>query len=116
MTTFQDGPAKGARLMLKRTPFFLRVTQEDDKFDALDQPGDNPRPMEKVHVYEWAEKPVGMMHIRASRGSGFYGIAIYKLSQEQPPEAVVRDNDKWNSWCMSNVEGKRRYEFFMSIK
>ena len=37
MTTFQDGPAKGMTLMLKRTPVYLRVVCSLGKVDALDQ-------------------------------------------------------------------------------
>ena len=117
MTTFQDGPARGQTLQLKRTPFLLRVVECAGKIDALDQPEDTPHAAEKIYVYEWAAKPMGGVHIRASGGrGGFFGMADYKLSPEQPPDDVVRDNGKWVTWCETNVEAKRRYDFFMSIK
>jgi len=51
MTTFEDGPAKGQHLSLQRAPKFLRVVEDGGKWDALDQPTDEPRPGETLYAY-----------------------------------------------------------------
>jgi hypothetical protein len=102
MTIFEDGPAKGKTLMLRRAPFLLRVVECRGKFDALDQETDEPAADEKIYVYELTALPGGM-HIRASRGcSGFYTTANYKLCVDQPPEATIRGRADWVKWCDSN--------------
>ena len=63
MTTFQDGPAKGKILMLKRAARFLRVVVDGSgTVDALDQLDDQPGADEKIYAYEITARP-GMMHI-----------------------------------------------------
>ncbi len=100
MTTFQNGPAAGQRLMLHRAPIFLRVVEAAGKWDALDQLNDNPSVHEKLHAYVLAAKP-GMCHIRASKGGGFYPIAEYRLVEPQPPESEMRYGKIWCDWCYS---------------
>lgn len=104
MTKFEDGPAKGQTLMLKRAPIFLRVTDCGGKFDALDQLDDSPRKDEKLHAYIIIlEKSRGSCHIRRSGGGGgFYPIAEYRLVVKQPGDTVMRDNDRWTEWCKKN--------------
>jgi len=103
MTGFNDGPAAGQRLMLKRAPYLLRVTEEGGKFDALNELSDEPRPGEKLYAYKMDLSDGGpsFCHIRASKpaASGFYVIARYKLIEPQPPDEVMRDNAKWGHWC-----------------
>lgn len=102
MTTFQDGPAKGQTLMLKRAARFLRVVEADGKFDAIDQPDDKPAPNEKLYAYTVVGE-VGHCHIRAGRGrGGFYPIATYKLVESQPTDAEMRDIASWHAWCERN--------------
>lgn len=101
MTRFEDGPARGKTLMLKRCPFLLRVVECRGKFDALDQETDEPAPDEKIYVYELTTHP-SFCHIRGGRGSGFYPIANYKLCVDQPPEATIRTRVDWFNWCDSN--------------
>lgn len=100
MTTFQDGPAKGQRLMLHRAARFLRVTELNGKWDALDQPSDTPRPDEKLYAYEIVGKP-GHMHLNTGRkpGGGFYPIAEYRFVPAQPTDAQMRDREQWYRWC-----------------
>jgi hypothetical protein len=101
MTHFLDGPAKGQHLMLKRAVRFLRVTESRGKWDALDQPADEPRPDERLYAYEIAGE-VGMCHIRASGGrSGFYPIAEYRVVPVQPLDPVMRNTNEWAHWCES---------------
>lgn len=102
MTTFKGGPANGKTLMLKQSPAFLRVTEENGKFDALDAVGDSPRPTEKIHVYALASKDGGAFidfSGKAKRSSGFYPIATYRYVDQQPPDNLVRDNAAWAAWA-----------------
>lgn len=110
MTRFLDGPAIGKTLMLKRAPFFLRVTvsesREKKTFDALDQLEDQPRPNEDLFVYEMVGKP-GSCHVRCGNGgSGFYMVADYKMVEVQPEDIILRDTAKWAEWV--DQEAKRR--------
>jgi hypothetical protein len=99
MTRFEDGPAKGQTLMLKRSPQFLRVAEAGGKWDALDQFEDTPEPGEKLHAYE-RHGEAGGCHIRASGGrSGFYTVASYRHCAEQPAQEQMRDQDAWRDWC-----------------
>lgn len=102
MTTFEDGPAKGNRLMIKRAPRFLRVVEDAGKFDALDQLTDTPAATEKLYAYELADNPT-MCHINCGHGrGGFYPIASYRLFPNQPTDADMRTTERWSQWCYSN--------------
>lgn len=110
MTSFIDGPAKGEHLSLKRAVKFLRaVVTAGGKWDALDQPTDEPREDEqciayRLHAYH------GNCHIYAPRGgSGFYPIAEYTLCEEQPDQATMRDAVLWEAWCFSQ-QHKNKHE------
>jgi hypothetical protein len=102
MTTFQDGPAKGQTLLLKRAPRFLRVVEWHGKWDALDQLEDEPRPDEKIYAYEIIGETY-MMHLNRGRdGGGFYAGATYKQFLPQPDDATMRDTNSWVKWCHEN--------------
>lgn len=102
MTTFEDGPAQGKTLLLHRAVMFLRVTEENGEFDALDQREDEPKPTENLYAYVIAREP-GMCHINRGGGKGgFYVLAHYKFATEQPDDATMRDFDKWSKWCHSH--------------
>jgi hypothetical protein len=103
MTTFQDGPAKGQTLLLRRAPYFLRVTVDaTGKWDGLDQPDDNPMPAEMIHAYHLVREP-GMCHIRATGGrGGFYPIAEYQMVTTQPELRDMETTDRWRAWCFAN--------------
>jgi len=83
MVTFNDGPAKGANLILRSAPEKLTVVMDKNgKVDALDQPEDEIRPGERAFTYERV-KVSGTVHVNAGRGrSGFYVIAEYKHVKE----------------------------------
>lgn len=101
-TTFLDGPASGQRMMLRRAPVFLRVTQRHGKFDALDQLDDTPEPGEAIRVYILTAAPTAMhILIRGKNKSagGWYFSGVYRLAGEQPDDAVLRDNHRWRAWC-----------------
>lgn len=100
MTAFEDGPAKGKHLMLKRCARFLRVVEAaDGTFDALDQPDDMPRADEKLYAYEITGEPA-MCHINRGGGrGGFYPIAIYRFVKSQPLDPQMRQSAAWREWC-----------------
>lgn len=103
MTHFIDGPAKAQHLMLKRSPFFLRVTWNGKEFDALDQLGDRPRPKELLYVY-YRSGNTGVAHIRMTKGSGFYPISEYRFCEPQPEQPVLHDETRFDAWCNANAK------------
>jgi len=99
VTHFEDGPAKGQHLMLKRTPIYLRVVQSEGKWDALDMPEDDPRNGEVVHAYRLKERS-GMCHVNMGSGKGgFYPIAIYRAVSPQPTVGEMANRSAWVKWC-----------------
>lgn len=109
MTTFQDGPAHDAKLMLRRSPYFLRVTFDGAKYDALDQLDDVARPEETIHLYRITARP-GWCHIRAAKGAGgFYSMGNYEFVSPQPGDAILRDNEAWVKWVSEQVEDTKRW-------
>lgn len=103
MTTFNDGPAKGKVLRLKRAPKFLRVVVADgvagQQWDALDQLDDVPKLGERIFAYHIVGEP-GCCHINAGRGAGgFFTTAFYALVAQHPDDATMRDASAWRAWC-----------------
>ena len=94
MTTFQDGPAKGMTLMLKRTPVYLRVVCSLGKVDTLDQLKDTPRDDESVHAYRMN----GEVRGSCSTTAGRFNIADYSLCDPQPSDATMRILSAWQDW------------------
>lgn len=86
--------------MLKRMPVFLRVTESNGKFDALDQLTDSPRPEEKLYAYHLAAFR-GNAFIDGCKCRGCYPISEFHLWPNQPSDAVMRDNVAWGQWCQS---------------
>ncbi|RJP48772.1 MAG: hypothetical protein C4586_08655 [Anaerolineaceae bacterium] len=107
MTHFEDGPAKGETLMLKRSPIFLRVVEVNGQWDALDQLDDEPAPHEKIYAYERIGEP-GMVHINAGRkgNSGWYPMAAYRFITDQPTDSAMLDSEAWRQWCRNRVKPK----------
>jgi hypothetical protein len=63
MIRFLDGPAEGVVLELRNAPEMLRVVRDPaGTWDALDAPGDEPRPDEKVFLYRRV-RLIGFAHI-----------------------------------------------------
>lgn len=104
MTNFSGGPASGRSLMLKRAPFFLRVTLDARGFDALDQMHDEPTASEELFAYVIDGRP-SMVHIhaRGNRG-GFYTMANYRFIDPQPSQYEMREAAQWAAWCHSHAE------------
>ncbi len=85
--------------MLKRAPYFLRVVEENEEFDALDMGTDSPRRGEKIYAYRMVGEP-GWMHINARRGAGgFFTTAEYQMVPEQPTDQEMRTLPAWHKWC-----------------
>lgn len=102
MTKFEDGPAQGQTLMIRRAPVFLRLTFDGKKWDALDQLDDEPLQNETLHVYRITDMP-GHIHLNTGRkpGGGFFPLANYRFYQPQPMDEQVRTFAAWKSWCES---------------
>ncbi|HSI11752.1 MAG TPA: hypothetical protein VK961_06890 [Chthoniobacter sp.] len=108
MTKFEDGPAQGNSLMLKRAPIFLRVVvNTQGEWDALDQLDDHAHQGESLYAYTLTGEP-GMCHILRRSGpkggSGFYVMAAYRFVTPQPSDAEMRDNTAWREWTIRNRE------------
>jgi hypothetical protein len=109
LTTFENGPAHEAKLMLRRSPYFLRVTYNGKDYDALDQLEDKPNPDETIYLYRITALP-GWCHIRATKGAGgTYSMAHYAYVSPQPADAILRDNDAWRKWVSEQVEDTKRW-------
>lgn len=103
MTRFLDGPAKGQHFMIKRTPIFVRVTQDEGgKWDILNDAGDTPRKTERLFAYVLTERP-GMCCIRAAKGQGgIFQSGVYRHCDPQPADETMRDQKKWEQWVDEN--------------
>lgn len=113
MTKFIDGPVAGKVLALRRAPFFLRVVQSitHGEIDALDQVDDQPRPSESIFVYRQTKNSGGaFICTRGSKAgrnaSGYFPLVEYCMNPMQPCDEVLRDNGKWQEWCLSQPEAK----------
>lgn len=109
MIRFRDGPAKEALLMLKRAPLFLRVVFNTLKqeWNALDQLTDKPDPGEVIFVYRRVGEPSYAMIDWTERGrrvGGKFAGANYRHVAEQPDDATVRDQTRWQEWCWAQVK------------
>jgi hypothetical protein len=88
--------------MIRRTPVFVRVTEEGGKWDILNDAGDAPRKTETPHAYVLSERP-GMCCIRASGGrGGIYSSGTYRQCDPQPSESIMRDDKQWANWVEEN--------------
>ena len=106
MIVFDDGPAAGVSLQLRRAPLFLRVVidKQTGEVDALDQLGDQPRLGETIHAYRRVTNEL-QYHMRACKdGSGWYSSARYQLHDEQPADHVGRDRESWREWTQYQWE------------
>jgi len=109
MIRFSDGPAAEQLLMLKRAPLFLRVTLHTLKqeWNALDQLADKPEPGEAIFVYRRVGEPSYAM-IDWTEGrrrvGGKFAAATYAYVAQQPDDATLRNTEKWQAWCVSQVK------------
>lgn len=100
MTRLNGGPAAGQILLLQRAPLFLRVTQNaDGRWDALDQIDDTPAFDERIHAYVRTGVS-GSAHINLGRKGGMWcAVSEYRYMEEQPPDEVMRHNNRWQEWA-----------------
>ena len=100
---FLDGPAAGSHLTLGRVPQFLRVViDQAGGVDALDQLDDTIRDGETAYVYH-REGEVSEVLV-CSRGPSRCRRetwAEYRVYPEQPDQAVLRENEEWQTWAMA---------------
>jgi hypothetical protein len=113
VTKFEDGPAAGVMLALRRSPLYLRVVRDaEGKFDALDRLDDEPAAGEALFAYRLV-KSDGVVHLsmtdrRGRRCGGFYAMAGYAVVEDQPPDEVMRDTEKWREWATArHAQGPR---------
>jgi hypothetical protein len=104
MVRFENGPAAGAVLELRRAPLYLRVTTTPDgTVDALDQLSDVPRPEETLMAYRrTGGLTTGFLDYTDAqgrrRGRPFVS-ATYAVVPEQPGQDVMRDRELWCAWA-----------------
>jgi hypothetical protein len=90
MIRMLDGPAQGVALELKNAPEVLRVVKAaDGTWDALDAPGDFPRPDEHVYLYRRHGSPgVAMIdyvdRVTGRRRGKSVMIAQYRFIEAEP--------------------------------
>lgn len=102
MIEFLHGPANGEKLSLSRAPKFLRVViDQAGKVDALDQLDDEVRDGETVYVYRIDGQAGSGVMCSRGRGCQRFLSARYLPHSEQPPQELLRDNDAWRTWAMS---------------
>jgi hypothetical protein len=114
MTTFQQGPAHGKTLMIRRVPFFLRVVVKvvtnGLEIDALDQIEDTPKADEQIHVYlRQPDAKPNQIHLKSSKkgASGWFARGTYKLSPVQPAhDEYMRDAGLWQTWCKNRIDAQ----------
>ena len=103
MLTLVGGPCEG-RYMAKRAPMYLRaVISDQDGKNVLDQLADEPEPFEWVSVYQRTEYR-GNMHIRATKGSGFYPMATYEYLEDVDGQSL-RETPVWREWVIKENGG-----------
>lgn len=112
MTKFEDGPAAGVTLMLRRLPMpiFLRVVVnrygEKKTWDALDKLDDEPAAGEDIYVYRKASSQ-GSVHLcmRGGRG-GTFEQCTYRFVEPQPDNHTLRNQKEWQEWCQGIVDAE----------
>lgn len=104
MTRFEDGPAEGLSLILKRAPKFLRaVKNREGTWDALDQLDDAPEVDEQLFAYERHGGEIRGF-IDGPKFRGMFAGGVYRFVAEQPDDIVMRDTDAWRAWCATHFE------------
>jgi len=101
-----DFPTFRGPIMLERAPKFLRFIcaglLSSGKWDALDQLDDVPKPDEQVFAARLHRE--GTVHIdrvvKRKKVGEWIKTADYRMIDDGPPEAVLRDNDAWRAWCI----------------
>lgn len=101
--TLRATVARNCTLELKRTPKFLRFVFDPkaNKWDALDQLDDEPRPEE--HLFAARLVDTGSLHVDGYRDGKrcgwWYRTATYELVNLQPDDATMRNRAAWQKWA-----------------
>lgn len=107
MTKFHNGPAHDVTLLLRRIPaarFIRAVVNPAGEWDALDMLDDTAAPSETIYAYKIkAGTEPSWCHLNMGRksGSGMYQIAEYEFIEQQPADEDLRENPKWQAWCLA---------------
>jgi hypothetical protein len=109
MTGFEDGPAAGQVLDLRRAPLFLRVAVSGTgTVDALDQIDDRPEASEVLWAYRRLG-PAGRVRIdgrdprTGRRTSASLALAKYRLVADQPDQETMRATTTWRAWATATA-------------
>jgi hypothetical protein len=112
MSHFKDGPADGKTLSLSNAPLFLRVViDEKSNVDALDGPGDSPRPGETVHVYRRVgDVTTGFIDGRDPKtgkrfGRRFAAANYVHFTGCTLDRDGLSDSKKWEEWMIREIGG-----------
>lgn len=102
------GGIRGRGLLLKRQPRLLRfvLTGTDwGTLDALDQLDDTPKAGEYVIAAEKRdESSVHFSGTRNGKRAGWWErAATYESVPDQPPQDVLRDTERWRTWCQERI-------------
>lgn len=104
MITIFDGPAVGQGFNCRRAPNLLRVAWnwDEQKWDALDLPEDQPLEIEDVYVYEIIPgSRIGPVHVcirgEGRDGSGWYEGGVYRWLSV-PDGDQMHDNYTWRQF------------------
>lgn len=98
-----DGPAKGVQLSLRTCPTYLRLVRNrrTGKWDALDQPNDEPGASEVVYAYRMVSGTWSQMFIDYRDGAGRdgrYETGDYKWLGVVPQRAM-KTRQRWIAWA-----------------
>ena len=108
------GPADDQTFGCSRAPRLLRVVQaQSGRWDCLDQPDDEPRPTERIHLYERCADARGMFICPG----GYHARATYthiiSPHRRSHLDATVRARGSWRRFVAAyfghtvNADGER---------
>lgn len=106
--SLKGGPAGGHALSIERLPNLLRVVVvPGGEIDALDQLDDVAEMLETIHVYRkegepWRGMWDGQDPKTGRRTGGVFSTQPYVYHDVQPPDEILRHNDRWREWATTN--------------
>ncbi len=104
MTLFNDGPAEGVTLLLRRAPLYLRaVRAPSGEWDALDLLDDRPEHNETIVAYVRVGEPTHLHVCVRPRSSRSFSGGSYTAVTPQPSDEVLRDQAQWQAWTREQV-------------
>lgn len=100
-------------LILKRQPKYLRfvckgIATCSRNWDALDQLDDVAE--EGEHIIAAEKTDSSSVHLDGYRNGKRFGewreTATYTPIEEQPPQELLADNERWREWCMERDQSQ----------